>query len=207
MVRTNATVIAALAVQRGEADAMICGLEGRFHDHLRFIDRIIGIAPNAPDYSTVSLLIGGRGAYFLTDTYVTPEPDARSVADCAILAAKCVERFGIAPKMALLSHSEFRLARHAVGAQDARGARPHPRACARSRGRRRDAWATSRSQPGLRERLLPNSDLKGEANLLVFPNLDAANIASQLSNRSPTRCRSGRSWSGPRSPRTSSPPP
>ena len=179
VVRTNSSVIAALAVQRGDADAMLCGLEGRFHDHLRFIDRIIGLAPGVPDYSTLSLLISGRGAYFLADTYVTPDPDARSVADCAILCARSVERFGIKPKIALLSHSNF-------GSHETPSAR-----------KMRDALGLIREQapglevdgemmgdvalqPGLRERLLPDSALTGEANLLIFPNLDAANIATQL---------------------------
>ncbi|HEY0292131.1 MAG TPA: NADP-dependent malic enzyme [Hansschlegelia sp.] len=179
VVRTDATVIAALAVHRGEADAMICGLEGRFRDHLQAIDEVIGRAPDAPDYSTVSLLISGRGAYFLADTYVTPDPDARSVAECAILCAKTVSRFGLTPKIALLSHSNF-------GSEDT------PSAI-----KMRDALAIIRAtapelevdgemmgdvalQPALRERVMPNSALSGEANLLIFPNLDSANIASQL---------------------------
>ena len=181
VVRTNSTVIGALAVHRGEADALLCGLEGRFHDHLRFIDRIIGLAPDAPDYSTLSLLISDRGAHFLADTYVTPEPDARSIADCAVLCARVIERFGITPKAALLSHSNF-------GSHDTPSAQ-----------KMRDALAIIREldpklevdgemmgdvalQPALRERMLPISDLtlKGEANLLLFPNLDAANIATQL---------------------------
>ncbi|GBD50017.1 NADP-dependent malic enzyme [Methylopila sp. Yamaguchi] len=179
VVRTNSTAIAALAVIRGDADAMICGLEGRFHDHLGLIDEVIGRKAGAPDYSTLSLLITARGVYFLTDTYVTPEPDARSIAESAIHGAKSVERFGITPKIALLSHASF-------GSHDTPSAR-----------KMRDALAIIREaaphlevdgemmadvalSPVLRERLLPSSTLSGEANLLVFPNLDAANISAQL---------------------------
>jgi len=179
VVRTNSTAIAALAVIRGDADAMICGLEGRFHDHLGLIDEVIGRKPGAPDYSTLSLLITARGVHFLTDTYVTAEPDARSIAESAIHGAKSVERFGITPKIALLSHASF-------GSHDTPSAR-----------KMRDALAIIREaaphlevdgemmadvalSPVLRERLLPSSTLSGEANLLVFPNLDAANISAQL---------------------------
>ncbi|MFD1701509.1 NADP-dependent malic enzyme [Methylopila henanensis] len=179
VVRTNATAIAALAVVRGDADAMITGLEGRFHDHLEIIDQVIGRSDAAPDYSTLSLLITGRGVYFLTDTYVTPDPDADSVAESAIHGARSVERFGITPKIALLSHSSF-------GSHDTPSAR-----------KMRDALRIIQEKapqlevdgemmgdvallPSLRERLLPSSTLTGEANLLVFPNLDSANIAAQL---------------------------
>lgn len=179
VVRTNSTVIAALAVQRGEADAMLCGLEGRFHDHLRSIDRVIGLASDAPDYSTISLLISGRGAYFLSDTYVTPEPDARSIADCAIHCARVIERFGITPKAALLSHSNF-------GSHDTPSAKKMREALAIIRELAPDLEVDGEMMgdiallPSLRERLLPDSRLEGEANLLLFPNLDAANIATQL---------------------------
>ncbi|WP_020178493.1 NADP-dependent malic enzyme [Methylopila sp. M107] len=178
-VRTNSTVIAALAVQRGEADAMLCGLEGRFHDHLRSIDRVIGASADAPDYSTMSLLITNRGAYFLTDTYVTPEPDARSVADCAVLCARVIERFGITPKAALLSHSNFG-SHDTPSAQKMRDALAIIRELAPNLEVDGEMMGDIALQPSLRERLLPSGKLTGEANLLVFPNLDAANIATQL---------------------------
>ena len=179
VVRTNSTVIAALAVHRGEADAMLCGLEGRFHDHLRFIDRIIGLAPDAPDYSTLSLLISGRGAYFLADTYVTPDPDARSIADCAALCARVIERFGITPKAALLSHSNFG-SHDTPSAQKMRDALALIRKLAPNLEVDGEMMGDVALHPALRERIMPNSDLTGEANLLLFPNLDAANIATQL---------------------------
>jgi malate dehydrogenase (oxaloacetate-decarboxylating)(NADP+) len=179
IVRTNSTVIAALAVQRGDADAMICGLEGRFREHLQAIDEVVGKAPDVPNYSALALLISGRGAYFLADPYVTPEPDARSVADCAILCAKSVARFGLTPKIALLSHANF-------GADDTVSARKMREALAIIRKLAPDLEVDGEMtgdvalRPELRERVMPNSSLTGEANLLIFPNLDAAHIAVQL---------------------------
>lgn len=175
IVRTNSTAIAALAVMRDEADAMICGLEGRFESHLRTVSQIIGKAPGLSEYSALSLLISQRGTLFLTDTYVSVEPDAEEIAESAILAAKEIRRFGIEPKAALVSHSNF-------GSKESASADKMRRAAAllaqkapelESDGEMHGDSALSQV---LRDRVFPNSRLKGEANLLVFPNLDAANI-------------------------------
>ena len=107
LVRTNATVIAALAVRRGEADAMICGVEGRYMRHLDHIRDIIGLAPGIGDFAALSLLITAKGNYFLADTQVQPDPSAEEIAEMAVLAAAHVRRFGLEPKIALLSHSDF----------------------------------------------------------------------------------------------------
>jgi malate dehydrogenase (oxaloacetate-decarboxylating)(NADP+) len=179
IVRTDATVIAALSVLRGEADAMICGLEGRYPNHLSTIDDVLGKREGVSDYAAVSLLITTRGALFITDTYVSLEPTAMQIAEKARLGAEVVRRFGLEPKVALLSHANF-------------GSRASGTA-----GKMRDALAILTAQePGLeadgemnadlalsqelRDRVLPSSRLKGEANLLVMPDLDAAKIASQL---------------------------
>ncbi|MFB0921875.1 MAG: NADP-dependent malic enzyme, partial [Alphaproteobacteria bacterium] len=106
-VRTNATVIAALAVMRGDADAMICGSEGRYDQHLRHIQDIIGFQNGVREMSAISVLILSSGTFFLTDTHVTPNPTAEEVAEMTLLAAEEVRRFGIQPKVALLSHSNF----------------------------------------------------------------------------------------------------
>ncbi|PWL17923.1 NADP-dependent malic enzyme [Falsochrobactrum shanghaiense] len=175
IVRTNSTAIAALAVMRDEADAMICGLEGRFERHLRVVRQIIGKVPGIRDYSALSLLISQRGALFLTDTYVSVEPEAEEIAEMAILAAREIGRFGIEPKAALVSHSNF-------GSKESASAEKMRRAAAllaqkapelESDGEMHGDSALSQV---LRDRVFPNSRLKGEANLLVFPNLDAANI-------------------------------
>ena len=123
VVRTSQTAIAALAVVRGEADAMICGLEGRFDAHLAHIRDVIGVAPGVRDFSALSLVIMSNGAYFLADTHVTTDPSADEIADMAILSAQQVCRFGMTPKIALLSHSAFGSRDTPERGKDARGGR------------------------------------------------------------------------------------
>ena len=107
LVRTNTTVIASLALQRGEADAMICGLEGRYERHLRHVGLIVGTEEGAHELSALSMLISQRGVIFFTDTYVKVDPSAEEIAEMTVLAAREIARFGIEPKAALLSHSNF----------------------------------------------------------------------------------------------------
>ena len=175
IVRTNQTVIAALAVKRGEADAMICGVEGRYARHLRDVGQIIGKKAGALDFSALSLLISQRGAMFLIDTYVTCEPTAEAVAQMTVMAAQEIRRFGITPRAALVSHSNF-------GSRDSESAFKMRRAMELVRemdptleadGEMHGDAAISEA---LRQRVMPDSALTGEANLLVFPNLDAAHI-------------------------------
>ena len=176
MVRTDSTVIAALSVMRGEADAMICGLEGRFEKHLRNVELIIGKMPGVRDLSALSMLILQRGITFFTDTYVTVEPTAEQIAASAMLAAGEIARFGIKPKAALLSHSNF-------GSRDTPSALKMRQAAALLREKSPDLEADGEMHGDaalselLRSRVFPHAALKGEANLLVFPSLDAANIA------------------------------
>ncbi|WOC14880.1 NADP-dependent malic enzyme [Pseudochrobactrum sp. MP213Fo] len=179
VVRTNPTVIAALAIVRNEADAMICGLEGRFERHLTLVKQILGVQPGLHDLSTLSLLISTRGTLFFTDTYVNVDPSAEEIAEMTILAAKEIRRFGIEPKAALLSHSNF-------GSRISKSAEKMREACSILQERFPDLEvdgemhgdaALSQIQ---RDRVFPNSRLKGEANLLVFPNLDAANITMNV---------------------------
>jgi malate dehydrogenase (oxaloacetate-decarboxylating)(NADP+) len=179
MVRTRSTVIAALSVLFGEADALICGLHGSFSRHLKHIDEVIGMAPGVRDFSTLSLVILSQGAYFLADTYISIEPNAEEIAEMTLLTADQVKRFGITPKVALLSHSNF-------------GSSNSASAC-----KMRDALRIIRDlDPELevegemhgdaaldenyRKRLFPNSELTGEANVLIMPDLDSANISYQL---------------------------
>jgi malate dehydrogenase (oxaloacetate-decarboxylating)(NADP+) len=178
-VRTNTTVIGALAVRRGEADALICGLEGRFDRHLRDIRQIVGEADGVTDFATLSLLISSRGAIFLADTYVREEPSAEEIAEMTLLAADHIERFGIKPKAALLSHSNF-------GSRDSASARRMRRALDILADRSPELEVDGEMHGDaalseeLRRRLMPIGRLSGEANLLVFPTLDAANIALNL---------------------------
>ncbi len=175
LVRTNSTVIATVAMLRDEADAMICGLEGRFERHLRYVNLIIGKRDGVRDLSALSMLIAQRGVTFFTDTYVTVDPSAEEIAEMTILAAEEILRFGITPKAALLSHSNF-------GSRDSSSALKMRAAAALLHKKAPELQAdgemhgdSALSVP-LRERVFPNSILDGEANLLVFPNLDAANI-------------------------------
>jgi malate dehydrogenase (oxaloacetate-decarboxylating)(NADP+) len=175
IVRTNTTVIGAIALQRGDADAMICGLEGRHASHLKHVRQIIGVKEGVTDLSTLSLLISQRGATFMTDTYVTFDPSAEELVEMTILAAEEIKRFGIVPKVALVSHSSF-------GSHDTPTAKKMRKATKLLRQAAPDLESDGEMQGDaaiseiLRERAMPNSTLKGEANLLVFPNLDSANI-------------------------------
>jgi len=175
-VRTNNTVIAALALVRNEADALICGLEGRFERHLRNVDLIIGRKPGVMDLSALSMLITQRGPLFFTDTYVSVDPTVDEIAEMTMLAAEEIRRFGLEPKAALLSHSNF-------GSRDSPSALKMREAAARLRQLMPDLQADgemhgdSALSEMLRNRVFPHSALTGEANLLVFPNLDSANIA------------------------------
>jgi len=179
LIRTNATVIAAIAVMRGDADAMIAGLEGRFNSKLRNIRDIIGLKPGVRDLSAMTLMITSKGHYFLADTHVKHDPDADDIADIALLCAGHVERFGIAPKIALLSHSDF-------GDSDAASAVKMRRALEIIRTRAPHLHVDGEMQgdtalvQAIRAKRLPDCKLDGDANILIMPNLDAANIAQQL---------------------------
>jgi malate dehydrogenase (oxaloacetate-decarboxylating)(NADP+) len=178
-VRTNATVIAALTLRRGEADAMICGVEGRYTRHLDYIRHIIGLAPGMRDFAALSLVITGKGVYFLADTQVTADPTAEEVAEMAVLAAAHVRRFGIEPKIALVSHSDF-------GSYDSASAAKMRRASQLLAERAPELEADgemdgeSALNPTYRGHVYPHSRLKGEANVLIMPSLDAANIAYEM---------------------------
>ncbi|MFK8033198.1 MAG: NADP-dependent malic enzyme [Hyphomicrobiales bacterium] len=179
IVRTNNTVIAALALERGDADAMICGLEGRYNKHVRVIRNIIGLKAGAHDFSSLSLLINGRGGYFLTDTYVTEDPSPLELAEMTVMAASHIRRFGIDPKAALLSHSNF-------GSRDTASSRKMRDALSILHDMDVDfevdgeMHGDAALSAAMREKVMPDSTLKGVANLLVFPTLDASNIALNL---------------------------
>jgi malate dehydrogenase (oxaloacetate-decarboxylating)(NADP+) len=179
VVRTNATVIAALAVIRGEADAMICGVEGRYMSHLRHVREIIGSMPGVSDFAALTLTITSKGAYFIADTQVRPNPTAEELAEMASLAANHVTRFNIKPKIAFVSHSDF-------GSYDTESSRKMRQATAILKQIRPDLEADGEMQGDTalsstaRKLILPHSNLDGEANVLIMPNLDAANVAYQM---------------------------
>ena len=175
VMRTNATVIATCMVRAGDADAAICGIEGGYMSHLRHIRDVIGHAPGVGDFAALSLVITDKGHFFLADTQVRCDPSAEEIAEMAVLAAH-VRRFGLEPKIALVSHSNF-------GSVDSPSARKMQRATAMLWDMKVDfeidgeMHAEAALDPTQRERAYPHSRLKGQANVLIFPNLDAANIA------------------------------
>ena len=179
VVRTSPSVIGALALHRGEVDAMICGLEGRFASRLKHIRDIVGLAPGAKDFSALSLVIASTGVYFLADTHVRYDPSAEEIADTAIACAHHVRRFGVDPKIALISHSDF-------GSADTPSARKMREALALIEEREPDLDVDGEMQADTalslvaRQRVIAHSRIQGPANVLIFPNLDAGSTALQL---------------------------
>ncbi|WP_102959117.1 NADP-dependent malic enzyme [Mangrovicella endophytica] len=175
IVRTNTTVIGAISVARGEADALICGLEGKYVQHVRHIKQVIGFAPGVTKFAALSVLIASQGTKFLLDTYVQRDPTAEDLAEMTGLAATEIRRFGIEPKAALVSHSNF-------GSDDTEATRKLRQALALIRKASPDfeidgeMHGDAALNEPIRARAMPTSALTGEANLLIFPNLDAANI-------------------------------
>ena len=179
VVRTNATVIAALAVIRGEADAMLCGIEGRFMSHLRHVREIIGFLPGVSDFAALSLMITSKGAHFIADTQVRPNPSSHELAEIAALAANHVQRFAMKPKIAFVSHSDF-------GSYDTDSSRKMRHAAALLREKHPEIESDGEMQgdtalsEAARKMVLPHSKLEGAANVLIMPTLDAANVAYQM---------------------------
>jgi malate dehydrogenase (oxaloacetate-decarboxylating)(NADP+) len=172
-------VIAALMVKRGDADAMLCGAVGQYNRHLRHVADIIGLQPGASTLAALSAIVTPRGTFFLCDTYVVEDPTAAQLAEIAIRAAEVVRIFGIEPKVALLSHSNFGSAL-TPSATKVRDALELVRQKAPALEVEGEMHADAAISEEIRQRVFPNSRLKGAANLLVMPNLDAANIAANL---------------------------
>jgi len=177
--RRRNTLIAAMLVHMGAADAMLCGTVSLPLRHLRYIDEVIGRRPGANVYAAMNILILPRHTLFICDTHVNLDPNAEQIAEMAMLAAQEIRRFGLVPKVALLSHSNF-------GSHDNASARKMSRARElleqlvpelEVEGEMHGDAALSES---LRAEAFPATRLKGVANLLIMPNLDAANIAYNL---------------------------
>ncbi len=179
VVRSNTTAIAALAVKLGYADAMICGMEGGYRDHLIQVLSLIGCAEGVQDISALSALVLSQGTYFFADTHVTIDPTAEDLVAMTVLAERNVRRFGLEPRIALLSHSSFGSSRAACAAKVRKAMailhERHPEIEVEGEMR-----ADAALDEEIRARLFPNSRLEGAANLLILPSLDAANIAYNL---------------------------
>ncbi|MGB3919166.1 NADP-dependent malic enzyme [Thiothrix litoralis] len=173
------TQIAAVMVRCGDADAMICGVEGNFISHLHYVRDLIGARPGLADVAAVTMLILKKGTYFLSDTHVGVKPTPAQLADNTALAAELITGFGMEPKAALLSHSNFgsRMNEHSDKMRKAleilREKYPHILA-------EGEMHADAALSQEIRDRLFPNAAFEGEANLLVCPDLNSANIAYNM---------------------------
>ena len=174
-VRRSTTVIAALMVRLGDADAMLCGTLGRFDQHLEHVRDIIGVEAGAPGYATLNALMLEDRTLFVTDTYVHEDPSAEMLAAIARMAAAEVGNFGLPPKVAFVSHSNFGSSKRA-SALKMRRARDLFRQLAPEIECDGEMQGDNALSAALRSAAVPDSTLSGEANLLVCPNLDAANI-------------------------------
>ena len=174
-VRRSSTVIAALMVRLGDADAMLCGTVGRFDAHLDNIRDVIGVAPGAPGFATLNAIMLPERTLFVTDTYVNDEPSAELLAAIAKMAADEVHNFGIPPKVAFVSHSNFGSSKR-PSALKMRRARDLFRELAPGLECDGEMHGDNALSSALRAQAVPDSTLHGDANLLVCPSLDAANI-------------------------------
>jgi malate dehydrogenase (oxaloacetate-decarboxylating)(NADP+) len=177
--RLSTTLIGAMMVHRGEADGLLCGTHGAHAAHRHYIEQVIGLRPGAATYAAMNAVILPNRTVFIADTYVNDDPSAAQLAEITMLAAEEIRRFGLQPKVALLSHSSF-------GTSDDPQARKMREALALIEaadpalevdGEMHGDAALSEV---VRRQVFPNSRLKGDANLLIMPTLDAANISFNL---------------------------
>jgi len=179
IIRTNTTVIASMMLKRGEADAMICGTYGLYEDHLGHVIDIIGKAEGVLDVSALSTLVLPNGTFFFCDTHVTYDPTPEELVEMTLLSAESVRRFGEVPKVAMISHSNF-------GSSNSPSAQKMRAAVQMLRERAPDLEVEGEMQADialneeLRNRIFPESRLKGQANLLIMPDLNTANSTFNL---------------------------
>ena len=177
--RTDTTAIAALMVEKGEADAMLCGTIGRYDRHLDSVIDIIGLQPGVETPAAMNGLILGKGTYFFTDTQINDDPSIAQISEVTLLAAREVERFGMKPKVALLSHSNFGsiVSETSYKMRSAYQDIKHRDPSLEIDG---EMHADAALSEKIRDIVMPNSTLKGSANLFVMPNVEAANISFNM---------------------------
>ena len=179
LLRSRPALIAAIMVERGEADAMICGLVGRFHKKLGYLRSVFNFDKGVTGTAAMTGVINNQGVWFFLDTHVQVDPSAEQIAEATLMASFRLKLFGIEPKVALLSHSNF-------GSHDNPSAAKMRRAYEIIRARAPkleidgEMMADTAWDDGLRKRMFPNTTLSGRANLFVMPNLDAANITYNM---------------------------
>lgn len=177
--RRDTTLIGCMLLRRGDADAMVCGTYGTYEYHLKQVQDVIGLSRDSRLFAAMTLLLLPKRMLAISDPYVNENPDAQEVAEIARMAAAELRKFGLDPRVALLSHSNFGSSASA-SARKMRAARELLRASEPDLICDGEMHGDSALAPEIRARLHPDSTLSGEANLLVMPNLDAANISFNL---------------------------
>ena len=177
--RRRHTLIGAMMVHKGDADGLICGTYGNTLMHLHYIDQVLGKRAGTNVYAAMNIIITPERQLAILDTHVNENPNAEEIAEMTIMAAEELERFGIQPRAALLSHSNF-------GSSNSESARKMRAALAIVQGKAPhiqvdgEMHGDAAIDAKLRAKVMPNSTLQGDANLLVMPNMDAANISYNL---------------------------
>ena len=178
--RRRLTLIGAMLIHKGEAEGMLCGTFGTHALHLQYVDQVIGRRPGIRHYSAMNALVLTDRTVFICDTYVTPDPDAEHIAEMTVLAAEEIRRFGVTPKVALLSGSNFGSVADLPSARKMQQALVLIHERAPELEIEGEMHGDAALSDEIRRKAFPNSRLKGEANLLVMPTLDAANISFNL---------------------------
>ena len=177
--RRRSTLIGAMMIHRGDADGMLCGTFGTHQMHRRYIEQVIGRRAGVNTFGAMNAVLLPARTVFMADTYVNADPTAEQIAEITVLCAEEIRRFGITPKAALLSHSSFGTSDH-PSAVKMRNALQLIRSKARDLEVDGEMHGDAALSETVRMAVFPNSRLKGEANLLIMPTLDAANIAFNL---------------------------
>jgi malate dehydrogenase (oxaloacetate-decarboxylating)(NADP+) len=177
--RRRLTLIGAMMIHQGDADGMLCGTYGTHDSHRCYIEQVIGLRPGAKTSAAMNAVILPDRTVFIVDTYVNADPTAEQIAEITLLAAEEIRRFGIVPKVALLSHSSFGSSNHPQ-AEKMRAALALINALDPDFEVDGEMHGDAALSDGVRSAMFPNSRLKGDANLLVMPTLDAANISFNL---------------------------
>ncbi|HBY2231353.1 MAG: NADP-dependent oxaloacetate-decarboxylating malate dehydrogenase [Klebsiella pneumoniae] len=176
---SNTTVIGAIMVHRGEADAMICGTIGEYHDHYRVVQPLFGYRDGVSTAGAMNALLLPSGNTFIADTYVNHDPSPEELAEITLMAAESVRRFGIEPRVALLSHSNFGSA-DCPSASKMRKTLELVKASAPELMIDGEMHGDAALVESIRNDRMPDSPLKGAANILVMPNMEAARISYNL---------------------------
>jgi len=177
--RRRHTLIGAMMIHKGDADGMICGTYGTTHAHLEFIDKVLGMRPGANVYAAMNFVITEERQLAMVDTHVNENPTAEELAEITIMAAEELERFGITPRAALLSHSNFGTS-NSESAQKMRAALALVQQKAPNLEIDGEMHGDAALDSKLRAKIMPQSTLKGDANLVIMPNIESANIAYNL---------------------------